>query len=77
MDQFWTWGDDFSVKFRSILLVLKHFQYSKQAHSGPENLKQSRPKKNSKNKINQFQEIFMDQYPFFAISKMARNHFVN
>ena len=45
MDQFWTWGDDFSVKFRGILLVLKHFQYSKQAHGGPEDLKQSRPKK--------------------------------
>ena len=37
-------------------------------HSGPENLKKSRPK-NSWNQINQFHEIFFDQIPFFEISK--------
>ena len=36
-------------------------------HSGPENLKKSRAKKNSWNKINQFHEkIFFDQIPFFC-----------
>ena len=33
--------------------------------------------KNSRNQINQFHEIFFDQIPFFAISKMAKNQFLN
>ena len=47
-------------------------------HSGPENLKKSRQKKNSWNQINQFhKKKFLDQIPFFAISKMAKNQFLN
>ena len=41
-------------------------------------LKKSRPKKKLvKKKINQFHEIFLDQIPFFAISKIAENQFLN
>ena len=36
-------------------------------HSGPENLKKSKPKKNSWNQINQFHEVFsFGQFPFFC-----------
>jgi len=52
--------------------ILK-YQY---AHNRPENLKKSRPKKLLKsNKL--FHEIFLDQIPFFAISKIAKNQFLN
>ena len=44
--------------------------------SGPENIKKSRPKKLVKSN-NQFHEFFLDQMPFFAISKMAKNGFLN
>ena len=33
--------------------------------------------KNSWNQINQFHEICFDQIPFFAISNMAKNQFLN
>ena len=46
------------------------------AHSEPENLKKSR-EKNSWNQINQYYEIFFNQIPFFAFSKMAKNQFLN
>ena len=42
----------------------------------PENLK-SPGQKILSNKINQFHEKFFDQIPFFAISKMAKNQFLN
>ena len=45
-------------------------------HRGPENLKKSRPK-NLWNQINQFHEFFFDQVPFFAISKLAKNQFLD
>ena len=32
---------------------------------------------NSWNQINRFHEFFFDQIPFFAISKMAKNQFLN
>ena len=44
-------------------------------HSGPENLK-SPGQKDLRNQINQFHNFF-DQIPFFAISKMAKNQFLN
>ena len=44
--------------------------------SGSENLK-SPGQKNSWNQINQFHEKFFDLNPFFAISKMAKNLFLN
>ena len=37
----------------------------------------ARGKKNSYNQINQFHEICFDQIPFFAMSKMAKNQFLN
>ena len=40
-------------------------------------LKNVQAKKTRKIKINQFHEIFFDQIPFFAISKMAKNQFLN
>ena len=47
-------------------------------HSGPENLKKSSPKNNNScNQKNQFHEIFFDQIPFFAISKMANIQLLN
>ena len=47
------------------------------SHSGPENLKKSRQKKLVKSiKIN-YTKICFDQIPFFAISKMAKNQFLN
>ena len=33
--------------------------------------------KNSWNQINQFDENFFDQIPFFAISKLVKNQFLN
>ena len=41
--------------------------------------KKPKAKKNSWNQIDQFHEkkIFFDQIPFFAISKMAENQFLN
>ena len=36
-----------------------------------------RAKKNSWNQINQFHEIIFGQIPFYAISKMAKNQFLN
>ena len=44
---------------------------------GPENVKKPRPKKNTWNQINQFHDFFFDQIPFFEISKMAKNQFLN
>ena len=41
-------------------------------------IEKSPGQKNSSNQINQFHEkIFLDQIPFFAISKMAKNQFLN
>ena len=34
-------------------------------------------KKNLRNQINQFHEYFFGQIPFFAISKVAKNQFLN
>ena len=45
-------------------------------HSRPENIKKVQAKKTCEKK-NQFHEIFFDQIPFFAISKMAKNQFLN
>ena len=42
----------------------------------PENIKKSRPKKHVKSNKS-ISRIFFDQIPFFAISKMAKNHFLN
>ena len=45
-------------------------------HCGPENLKKSRPKKLVKSNKS-ISRNFFDQIQFFAISKMAKNHFLN
>ena len=45
-------------------------------HSGPENLKKSRPKKLMKSNKSS-SRFFFDQIPFFAISKMAKKQFLN
>ena len=45
-------------------------------HSGPENLKKSRPKKLVKSNKS-ISRKFFDQIPFFAISNMAKNQFLN
>ena len=42
-----------------------------------QNIQKSPGQKNSWNQINQFHEFFFDQIPFFAISKMAKNQFLN
>ena len=47
------------------------------AHSGAENLKKSRPKKLVKSNKAISRKKFFDQIPFFAISKMAKNQFLN
>ena len=46
-------------------------------YSGPENLKESRPKKLVKSNKIDFTKNFFDQIPFFAISKMAKNQILN
>ena len=46
-------------------------------HSGPENLNKSRQKKLVKSNKSISVKIFRDQIPFFAISKMAKNRFLN
>ena len=46
-------------------------------HSGPENLKKSRPKKLVESNKSISRKKFFDQNPFFAISKMAKNQFLN
>ena len=40
-------------------------------------IKKKSCQKNSRNQINQFHEFFLDQIPFFAIPKMAKNQFLN
>ena len=40
-------------------------------------IKKSPAQKNTWNQINQFHEFFFVQIPFFAISKMAKNQFLN
>ena len=47
------------------------------AHSRPENLKKSRPKKHVESNKSILRKNFFDQIPFFAISKMAKNQFLN
>ena len=49
----------------------------KGSHSGPENLKKSSPRKLKKSNKLISRKIFFDQIPFFAISKMAKNQFLN
>ena len=49
----------------------------KSTHSGPENVKKSRTKKLMKSNKSISQKNFVDQIPFFAISKMAKNQFLN
>ena len=46
-------------------------------HSGSEKLKKSRPKKLVKSNKSILPKNFFDQIQFFAISKMARNQFLN
>ena len=46
-------------------------------HSGTENLKKSGPKKLVKSNKSISRKTFFDQIPFFAISKMAKNQFLN
>ena len=46
-------------------------------HSRPENLKKSRPKKLVKSNKSISRKNFFDQIQFFAISKMAKNQFLN
>ena len=45
--------------------------------SEPENLKKSRPKKFMKSNKSTSPKNFFDPIPFFAISKMANNQFLN
>ena len=47
------------------------------SHSGPENLKKSRPKKLVKSNKSISRKKFFNQIPFFEISKMAENQFLN
>ena len=42
-------------------------------HNGPESLKKSSPRKSN----NSISLNFFDQIPFFALSTMAKNHFLN
>ena len=44
--------------------------------AGPENLKNSRPKKLMKSSKSISRKNLFDQIPFFAISKMAKNQFL-
>ena len=46
-------------------------------HSRPEKLKKSRPKKLVKSNKSISRKNYFDQIPFFAISKMAKNQFLN
>ena len=51
-----------------ILRLFVYFYFCIHDHNGPESLKKFRPKKPKK---------FIDQIPFFAISKMAKYQFLN
>ena len=53
------------------------FGFSSTHHSGPENIKKSRPKKLVKPNKSMSGKKFFDQIPFFAISKLAKNQFLN
>ena len=61
------WGKTFCSSFNwtSCLTVLG------------QKIKKSPGQKNSWNQINQFHEFFFHQIPFFAISKMVKNQFLN
>ena len=46
-------------------------------HSGPEDLKKSRPKNLVKSNKSISRNNFFDKIPFFAISKMVKNQILN
>ena len=52
-------------------------KYATGGHSGPENLKKSRPKKLVKSNKSISRKKIFSQIPFFAISKMTKNQFWN
>ena len=55
-----------------------YFKYHNTGTQWARKFKKVQAKKNSWNQINQFHEkTFFDQIPFFAISKMAKNQFLN
>ena len=65
---------------RYVLIILnyisnKYFCFT--FHSGPENLKKFRPKKLVKSNKSISRKKSFDKIPFFAISKMAKNQFLN
>ena len=53
------------------------FTFMSSYFTASQKIKKSPGKKNLLNQINQFHEIFIDQNPFLAISKMAKNQFLN
>ena len=55
----------------------KTYQFRAISRRVGQKIKQSPGQKNSWNPINQFHEKNFDQHPFFAISKMAKNQFLN
>ena len=69
----------FGVSFRINYYILIKKLYRCVPHtSGPENLKKFRPKKLVKSNTKSIsQEFFFAQNPFFAVSKMAKNQFLN
>ena len=59
-------------------MILPIFSKKYESNTVGQKIKKSSGQKNSWNQINQIHEkIFFDQIPFFAISKMAKNQFLN
>ena len=67
-------SEQFDVKILKIVLKNSCFI---QSHSEPENLKKSRPKKLMKSNTSNSWIIFLTKLHFSAISKMAKNQFLN
>ena len=68
-------SDNNTSKF---FFFISHFGHTRStSHSGPEKLKNSRPKKLMKSNKSISRKKFFEQFPFFAISKMAKNQFLN
>ena len=62
--------ENMSQQFRFVYISTMHC-------NGPENLKKSSPKKLVKSNKSISRKIVFDQFPFFALSKMAKNQFLN
>ena len=72
------WAVHIFLKNKSTIIILLKYMFNfYPPNSGPKNLKKFRPKKTREIKKINFTKNVFDQVPFFAISEMAKNQFLN